>query len=32
MSDENESDERYHMVENDEYRLTDDIEILKLGN
>ena len=32
MIDEKESDERDQIGENDEDRLTDDIEVLKLGN
>ena len=32
MSDERDSDERYQIDKNDEERLTNDIEVLKLGN
>ena len=31
MSDDKESDERYHIGENDEETVTDFIEVLKLG-
>ena len=31
MSDEKESEERYHISKNDEEQLSDDIEFLKLG-
>ena len=30
MSDDKESDDRYQIGQNDEYRLTDDTEVLKL--
>ena len=32
MSDDKDSDKRYQIGENDEDGLTDDIEVLKLGN
>ena len=32
MSDDKGSDERYHISKNDEERVTDDIEVFKLGN
>ena len=31
MNDDKDSDEIYKISENDKYRLTDDIEVLKLG-
>ena len=32
MSDDKESDKRDHICENYSYRLTDDIEVMRLGN
>ena len=32
MSDDKESDERYHISKNYEERVTDDVEVLKQGN